>query len=166
MEGRLKTFKMRKGSKMLTAFIWMSIPAFFLTKLQQGCIDQWKEQADKNQELFLVVDQWLSVRQDGKRLQEYFVKNNYHTIAIYGMEHLGRHLVKELRNTEVEIAYGIDTNCSNIHSDITVVTLKDDLLKVDAVVITALGAFDAIYETLSVKLDCPIIAIEDILNEI
>ena len=157
---------MRKSIKLLGAFIWIGIPAYFLARMQQGSIDQWKELADKNQALFLVTNQWLSIKQDGKRLREYFIKNDYHTIAIYGMGDLGQHLVKELSDTEIKIAYGIDNSCNNIYSDITRLKMEDDLLKVDAVVITITDRFDSICDALSEKLDCPMIAIEDILNEI
>lgn len=164
MEGYV--FNMKKSFKLLAAFTGMGIPAYFFIRLQQGCIDQWKEVADKNQELFLVMDQWLRIKQEGKNLEQYFIKNHYQTIAIYGMGHLGQHLARELRDTEVEIAYGIDSNCGHICSDITKMTVDDDLPEVDVVVVNALGEFDAAYEVLSAKLGCPIVAIEDILNEI
>lgn len=157
---------MKKIVKLSAAFMGMGIPAYFLARFQQGCIDRWKEQADRNQELYWVLDQWLKICQDGRRLEEYFIKNKYQNIAIYGMECLGQHLVKELRDSGIKIAYVIDNMDNDLYLDITRVTEKDELVKVDAVVITTLVGFDAVCDVLSQKLDCPMIAIEDILNEI
>ena len=40
----------------------------------------------KVHELYMAFDQWLRIRQEGKTLVEYFEKNNYKTVAIYGMK--------------------------------------------------------------------------------
>ena len=48
---------MKKIVKLSAAFMGMGIPAYFLARFQQGCIDRWKEQADRNQELYWVLDQ-------------------------------------------------------------------------------------------------------------
>lgn len=163
---RSRLDKIWKGIKLLTAFMGMIVPVYLLARLQQSCINQWKDQAEKNKELFLIMDQWTNIKQEGKGLEEYFIKNNYQKIAIYGMDYIGCRLVKELRETQVEITYGIDSNRGNVCPDIPLLTVRDDLLNVDAVVIAALGEFDSACDMLSMKLDCPMIAIEDILNEI
>ena len=62
---------MKKIVKLSAAFMGMGIPAYFLARFQQGCIDRWKEQADRNQELYWVMDQWLNICQDGRRVSEY-----------------------------------------------------------------------------------------------
>lgn len=157
---------MKKSMYLLGMLFGITIPIYFIAKLQQNCIDQWKEQADKNSGLFLLMDQWVNIKQKGKNLKDYFLKNNYEKIAIYGMGRAGQRLVEELRNTEIEVLYGIDSDINNIYSDINLVTVEDDLQRVDAVVVTALGEFDAVYDILCEKMDCPMIAIEDILNEI
>jgi hypothetical protein len=81
------------------------------------------------------------------------------------MECLGQHLVKELRDSDIKIAYVIDNMNNDLYLDITRVTEKDELVKVDAVIITTLVEYNAVCDVLSQKLDCPMIAIEDILNE-
>ena len=52
------------------------------------------------------------------------------------------------------------------YPDIKILTVEDDLLKLDAVVITIVDRFDTICDVLSEKLNCPVIVIEDILNEV
>ena len=79
---------------------------------------------------------------------------------------MGLRLVKELKNSEIEIAYGIDRNAANIYSEIKLVTIEENLPDVDAVVVTLVDGFDKVRDMLSKRLSCPVIAIEDIINEI
>ncbi len=132
---------------------------------QQKCIDRWKEQAEKNRAMFILMDQWVNIRQRGRNLEEYFLKNEYHRIAVYGMGVLGKRLIRELDNSKIQVAYGIDRNRDMVYTDLEVVTTEDELKKVDAVVVTVVKDFDAIREALSKKMECQVIAIEDILGE-
>lgn len=124
-----------------------------------------KRMSDKHLALFLMMNQWVKVKQEGKNLSEYFKKNDYKRIAVYGMSYAGQTLVDELKNTGIEVAYGIDRNDS-IYSDVEVCSMEDELGEVDAVVVTAITFFDDIEEKLSEKMDCPIISLEDVLYEV
>jgi hypothetical protein len=122
--------------------------------------------ADKHLALFLMMTQWVKVKQEGKNLAEYFEKNGYKKIAVYGMSYAGETLLDELKDTDVKVAYGIDNNADSIYADVDVITMDDDFEEVDAIVITAITFFDEIEEKLSEKADCPIISLEDILYEV
>ncbi len=122
--------------------------------------------SDKHLALFLMMNQWVKVKQDGKNLASYFEKNGYKKIAVYGMSYAGETLVDELKDTDITIAYGIDQKADTIYADLDIVTMDDSFEDVDAVVVTAITFFDEIEEKLSEKLDCPIISLEDVLYEI
>ena len=142
--------------------------SFFLMWLQQNSIIRWKKQAEKKMEQFMVMDQWIKLKQEGKNLETYFLKNHYARIVIYGMNQIGMYLLRELKDSEIEVVYGIDRNAQNISSDIRIVTLKANINipNIDAVVVTLAEEYDDISEALTGKLHCPVIAIEDILNEL
>lgn len=125
-----------------------------------------KSMSDKHLALFLMMNQWVRVKQEGKNLTEYFEKNGYHRIAVYGMSYAGETLIEELKGTKTEVAYGIDRNADSIYSDIDIVSMEDSLEEVDAVVVTAITFFDEIEQKLSEKMECPIISLEDILYEV
>lgn len=129
-------------------------------------INSWQQMSDKHLALFQMMNQWVKVKQKGKNLSQYFVANNYKNIAIYGMSHVGETLVEELKNSETIVKYGIDKNADVIYSEVEVVTMEDELEKVDAIVVTAITFLDEIAEKLVKKVDCPIISLEDILYEI
>ena len=131
-----------------------------------GQIEEKQKKADKHMSLYLMMNQWVAVKQEGKNLADYFEKMGYKTIAIYGMSYAGERLVEELKGSNIQIKYGIDKNAETIYSDIEIVTLEDELEEVDAIVVTPIFFFDEIEEKLSAKTDCPIISLEDILYEV
>ena len=114
----------------------------------------------------MMMNQWVKVKQEGKNLSEYFEKQGYKKIAIYGMSYAGETLVNELENTSVQILYGIDKNADSIYANIDVFSIEDSLEEVDAVIVTAITFFDEIEEELSTKFSCPIISLENVLYEI
>lgn len=122
--------------------------------------------ADKHLALFLMMNQWVRVKQEGKNLSSYFEKNNYKKIAIYGMSYAGETLVQELKETGIDIVYGIDRNADGIYSDIELFSMEDELPETDVVIVTAITFFNQIEEELAQKVDCPIISLEDVLYEV
>jgi hypothetical protein len=122
--------------------------------------------SDKHLALFLMMNQWVKVKQEGKSLAVYFETNGFKKIAIYGMSYAGETLVDELKNTGITVAYGIDKRADSLYADLEIVTMEDDLGDVDAIVVTAITFFDEIEEQLLEKIDCPILSLEDILYEV
>lgn len=119
----------------------------------------------KVHELYMAFDRWLQIRQQGKSLVEYFTKNGYKTVAVYGMKELGERLCDELKGSDVTVSYAIDKNADAIYADMDVVTPDEELAPVDVIVVTAITYFDEIEEMLCEKVDCPVISLEDILYE-
>ena len=125
-----------------------------------------KEMSEKHLALFLMMNQWVKMKQQGRNLSEYFERNGYKRIAVYGMSYAGETFIDELKGSKAEIVYGIDQRANSIYADVDIVSVDDALKEVDVVVVTAITFFDEIEEKLSRKLDCPIISLEDVLYEI
>lgn len=158
---------MKKGIiSIISTFIGAIIGAGAAGKIAIKKIEENQKMSDKHFALFLMMNQWIKVKQESKNLEEYFKKKGYKNIAIYGMSYVGETLFEELKNTDIHIAYGIDKNAESIYSDISIVSIDDKLQKVDVIIVTAITFFDEIEETLSKKINCPIISLEDILYEI
>ena len=90
----------------------------------------------KNTSLFSVVLKWLEIRQAGHRLDEYFKQKNIYNIAVYGIGVLGRRLYDELENSDIEIKYLIDRNPNGMDKVLEFVSLDEEILDVDAVIVT------------------------------
>ena len=135
-------------------------------KMTGSKVNDWKQMSDKHLELFLMMNQWVKVKQEGKHLASYFEKKGCKTIAVYGMSFAGETLVNELKGSGIQILYGIDQRGGSVYTDINIVTKEDTLAAVDAVVVTAISFFEEIEEELCRKVDCPILSLGDILYQI
>ncbi len=121
--------------------------------------------SEKHLALFLMMNQWVRIKQDGKKLAPYFTGHGYHKIAIYGMSYAGETLWNELKYSSIEIAYGIE-RAAGRYSYIDILSMEESLPEVDAVVVTAITFFDQIKQALTEKVSCPVISLEEILNEV
>lgn len=158
---------MKKGLVGVTmALAGAGIGAVVAEKVMNKKVDKWQQMSDKHLDLFLMMNQWVHVKQKGKNLSEYFERNNYRNIAIYGMSYVGETLLDELKDFGICVKYGIDKRAGRISQEIDMVTMEDDLQEVDAVVVTVITFFNEIAEALEKKLDCPVLSLEDILYEL
>lgn len=158
---------MKKGMVGVTmALAGAGMGAMAAGKAMEKKADKWQQMSDKHLALFMMMNQWVKVKQEGKNLSEYFVRNSYKDIAIYGMSFAGETLMDELKDSGICVKYGIDKRAGRISEEIDMVTMEDNLPEVDAVVVTAITFFDEIAEGLENKLNCPILSLEDILYEV
>ncbi len=124
-----------------------------------------KNRSKKHLDLFETSIQWVMNLQNGKRIEEYLGKKGYKSIAIYGMGKMGEALYSELKNSRITVKYCIDKNAEDIYGDYKIFSPDDDLDMVDAVVITAVSFFGEISESLSKKMDCEMVSLEDIVYD-
>ena len=135
-----------------------------------------KENIKKISSYYHLFNRWLLLRQNGKSCVDYFEKNQYKTIAIYGMKEFGERLFDELRNTDIKVKYVIDKNVENLYANIIyandkydglrVVSPEEELQEVDVIVVTANFYFDEIIESLYEKIDVPVVSLEEVLSEV
>lgn len=112
---------------------------------------------------YQVLNQWLIVRQEGKSLVRFFQENGYRSIVIYGMGELGNRLLKELEGTEIRVKYCMDSNALTLDENMSVAEGELNTEDVDAVIITALFAFDEIEEKLRRNMKCDIVSLEEVV---
>lgn len=130
-------------------------------------IDEKNKKVDKFKAYYNMLNQWLQLKQEGKSLEEYFATNNIHTIAIYGMGEMGNRLYEELKNTNIEVRYAIDKNADSTYSEINVIDLESgDLDEVDAIVVTAIFAYDEIEEKINNVVNYSVVNLEDIVYSV
>ena len=128
--------------------------------------DREKSMSEKHLAMFLTMNRWIQVKQEGKSLADYLKERNYRRIAVYGMSFMGERLLEELKGSEISIAYGIDQNAQGVYADIETLSPKEELREVDAVIVTSVYFIDEITRDLSGKISCPILSLEDILYEL
>lgn len=137
---------------------------YFFQKLKNR-INTLQEISDKYYTLFLMLNQWLAIKQEGKNLYSYFEKYGYRRIAIYGMSYVGKSLFNELKGKPIEVVYGIDKNFDKNDGELRILNPNDNLEDVDVIIVTPITFFNEIEEILSVKINCPVISLGDVLYE-
>jgi len=137
------------------------VTAKILTEISE----EYRKASDKFGRLFLLMSQWVQIRQEGKCISSYFHKNGYQTVAVYGLGRVGETLIKELSGSDISVAYAIDQNADK-DSDGFVVSPDSVLKQVNVVVVTPIASYGEIKLKLKEKMNCPIVSIEDILFEV
>ncbi|RDU22810.1 hypothetical protein [Anaerosacchariphilus polymeriproducens] len=142
------------------------IGAALLYKMQLKALEKLNAKTDKFKQYYNTLNQWLNNKDDGKSSVNFFKRNGYQSVAIYGMGELGNRLYKELRNSDIKIKYVIDQSIDYLNHEVSVMSPEDRLEAVDVIVVTPTFAFEDIRSKLKAKINCPIISINEVLYEI
>lgn len=121
------------------------------------------ERGDKFSRMFGLLNYWFKLKEDKKDISLFLKKMNYNNIAIYGLGHLGTHLVRELKHSGIKIDYAIDKNVEEFEENIMIYKPDDALPQTDAIIVTAIMDYDSIADKLAEKVECPILLLEDVI---
>lgn len=110
-----------------------------------------------------MMNQWLILKQEGKSIDGYLRKYGYNTIAVYGMAVYGRHLVRELQESDITILYAIDRKKMEPYKNIKVLRPVAGMPRVDAVINTVLHDHINIKFQLAGMIGSPVISLEDVV---
>ena len=119
---------------------------------------------NKYKKYYVLAMSWMDLAENGFVLDKYFERNGFKHIAVYGGRDMGRHLIKQLKGTEIMVDYMIDrTIYLDQFETIPVYQPDDKLPVVDAVIVTPIWDYSKIREEVSRQLSCPIISLEDVV---
>ena len=129
-------------------------------------IDEEAEQKSKEKYInfFYLMDFWMKALEEGKKVSSFFVNNQYHNIAIYGLGFLGKHLKVQLENNNFSITYTIDKNIieyNNFRYDLG--KDIDNIPKADVIVVTPITEYISIKEKLEKLTDSQIVSLEEVI---
>ena len=149
---------------LLTSFLSKKI---YVLKMNE-ILERSKDVEEKWSEFYLVLNEWLEIKNKGYSLVEYFNRKSIRSVAVYGAKELGIHLIDELIGTEITVAYVIDKNLDREKyiKNIMILSPEEDLPDIDAIVVTAIHYYADIEEVLSRKTNVPIINLQDLIYEI
>lgn len=157
---------MKKRVEVFTGILGFVVGAISIGRLISKSSNRWKNMSDKNLYNVQLLNQWLMAKQTGIKMEDYFKKNHYKRIVIYGMNFLGERLVDELKETDIEIIAGVDKNAKGIFAEMPLFLPEDTIPDADCMVVTPLFFFDEIKKSMLSKINYPIISLEDILYDV
>ena len=112
---------------------------------------------------YKLLDRWLLLKEQGKSVEGFFLKNGYEKIAIYGMAALGRHLYEELKNSSVEVVYALDRRRGLQCGQLEVRSPDEEIYDCDIIVVTAAYDFENIVKEIEKKTDIPVVSLQDVI---
>lgn len=118
-------------------------------------------------EFYVILNQWWLIKYNGHSLAEYFKKKSIKSVAVYGIKELGLHLVDDLKDSGVSVAYFIDNNAEPNSSigELAIIKPEDKLPVTDAIVVTAIHYYAEIEDMLSKENNVRIINLQDVVYE-
>ena len=124
------------------------------------------DQNDKNLCYMNLLDHWMTLREKDIFVADWLLKGGYKHVAIYGYGILGRHLYRELRDSEVRVEYFIDQQGSKTGTECRTYLPSEKVPEVDIVIVTAVYYYGEIYSQIKEKGIRKIVSLQTILFEV
>lgn len=149
------------GISFLTAGIFVG--RFLECRKTEAQYKELKERLAKFEDYFAIANRWLKNRNRQISVADYFKKNHYEKVAIYGMGEIGKRLYEELKEEGVVIEAVFDRSAQRLDPSLKVCSLDGPIPELDVVVITPTFDYDAIEEQLKKVISCKIISISEVV---
>lgn len=120
---------------------------------------------DKFEMLFNLMERWLTLHEEGQTIPQLLSARGIHTVALYGLGKIGKHVVLELKDSNITVVYVMDRAKAGIYDGIPVKKIEEELPEADAIIVTAVYEYDEIERILMEKVYYPVISLEEILYE-
>lgn len=114
------------------------------------------------EEFYHMLDQWLTLIEEGVTIDTILIKHGYHKIAVYGMGTMALHFIKALKNSNVSVEYVID-RVTEYYTDTKIVTDDDANVPVDVIVYTNPKENLQNVKIIADRLQCDVISLADVI---
>lgn len=122
-----------------------------------------KNLSDKHLMLFLLMNEWVKVKQANKSVSGFLLNEGYRRIAIYGMSYAGQRLYDELMDSDVEIIACIDQKGGGTYFNHNIVDVDKLPSDIDAIIVTPIFYFEEIKKNLEKNVLANIVSLEEII---
>lgn len=120
--------------------------------------------AEKYSRLSALLANWLDRKELGISIADDLLDKGIKSVAIYGMNELGRHAAIELKESGFDVKYVMDKNPDADNYGYKLLSLDDELEEVDAVIVTIYKWAIPVKQSLAKKLpNAEIIDIDELL---
>ena len=122
------------------------------------------KELNKFRSYYKLLDRWLLLKEQGKRLDCFFKNHGYKKIVIYGFAALGKHLYEELADSSSVSVVGVmDRRRGLVYGDVAICSPEDELPECDAIIVTAVAEFEEITRMLKKRTEKPIISLQEVV---
>ncbi|MCM1174203.1 MAG: hypothetical protein NC341_04040 [Blautia sp.] len=125
--------------------------------------DKKEKQLLRYQYFFQIFDEWMSLKENNRDIDDILYTAGYRRIAVYGMGRMCMHLYNVLMGSKVEIVYMVDKQSFELYGGIYIHNIEYDFEAVDAVIYTDMEMDSSILARLKEKLSDKIISLADVV---
>lgn len=119
----------------------------------------------KKEKYYHLLNKWVENREKNKKIDQVLVSMQIKNIAIYGMGDFGKHLVKELENSMVNIQLCFDKTTDFLYMENPSKYIQNHYVDLDAVIVTPFLEYKEIRLFLKDYFSVPIISLEELISE-
>ncbi len=142
----------------------------YINEIKKERTENFVENDDKYikfKKYYTLMNKWFIDKCNNVDIGTFLKNNGYKNIAVYGIGELGKNLLMDLKDKDVNIKYIMDKSaeysCVGMN-EYSIRKLDDDLEEVDAIIVTPIANFDEIKKVLEEKVKCPIISLENLIG--
>ena len=125
-----------------------------------------KNNEEKFRAYFWLMNKWMYLRNIHESLIKSPIIQKKKKIAIYGLGHIGKRLIEELQNEEINIEFVIDQNAPTYFADFNIFTLNEEFPEADLIIVSVICDFDQVRKDLNGKTEAEIVSLETIIDEL
>ena len=125
-----------------------------------------RKQIERHRSFWYLMNKMLTLQENNISIGKYFLEHGYKKVSIYGLGMIGKHLAVELRKSGYMIAFGIDQSKNQAEVDFPVISLLDQVMDTDLIIVTVVYEFSRIKRQISKTYNCEIISLKTILDEL
>lgn len=144
------------------------IVLFFRNRCLIRTNTQTKLSEQKFKDMYYLLYDWLSIRQNRSCLLNWFRNRDYKSVAIYGMGELGEALFNELKESSdgtIDVKYGIDLYANQARTELYVYFPNEELPHADIIIVTPFMYYNGIKTAIEGKTSAEIVSLEDIIYD-
>lgn len=135
-------------------------------KLSNNVLSQIEEpNYEKKRKYYQLLNKWMINRENNRKIEQIFIEMGIRNIAIYGMGDLGKHLLKELENSMINVFLCFDKRTEFLYMDEPLKYINDNYANIDAVIVTPFLEYKDIRLFLKQFFDVPIMSLEELISE-
>lgn len=120
----------------------------------------------KREAVLNTYERWVDKFIKKQTISEYLLRKGYCHVAIYGMGRIGKHLLREFKDSDIKLDYIIDQKIgktAKYYRDVPCFDNESDLPNTDIIIVTISGESEEIISKLRKKVKWPVKSINDIL---
>lgn len=126
---------------------------------------EYEEKYQKQLEFYRVYDAWSSKLINSEYISMNLIERGYRDIAIYGFAELGKLLFKDAEKVGIRVSYVMDKQKKGwVNDTIPIVYPREGLMKVDAIVVTAITYFESIKKELDTLGYSNVISLKELIH--